>query len=158
MTERDISRRSDWLTTIRRYLLASAAGHLVWEIAQLPLYTIWRTGTTRDLATAVVHCTLGDLSIALVTLSLALVVVGSTEWPAQQFSAVLATVVILSVGYTVYSEYLNTTVRQAWAYGPLMPTLPSIGTGLSPLLQWMVVPSLAFVWSGRTRPRALPQR
>lgn len=158
MTVWEPSRRSDWLTTIRRYLLASAVGHLVWEMAQLPLYTIWRTGTARDLATAVVHCTLGDQSIALVTLSLALVVIGSRDWPAQQFAAVLVTVVILSVGYTVYSEYVNTIVRQSWAYGPLMPTLPWIGTGLSPLLQWMIVPSFAFVWSGRTRPRALPQR
>ena len=112
MTAWESLRCSDWLTTFRRYLLASAVGHLVWELAQLPLYTIWRTGTTRDIATAVVHCTLSDLSIALVTLSLALVVIGSPAWPAQQFAAVLATVVILSVSYTVYSEYVSTIVRQ----------------------------------------------
>jgi hypothetical protein len=158
MSGRDISKDSDWLRTIRSYLLASGFGHLVWEIAQLPLFTIWRTGTAQDIATAVVHCTLGDLSIALVTLSLALVIFGSPDWPARQFVAVLSTVVILSVGYTVYSEYVNTIARQSWAYGPLMPTLPWIGTGLSPLLQWLIVPSLAFVWSGRNRPRALPQR
>jgi hypothetical protein len=158
MTAWGPSTRSDWLTTIRCYLLASAAGHLIWETAQLPLYTIWRTGTTRDLATAVVHCTLGDLSISLVTLSLALVLIGSSDWPARQFAAVFVTVVVLSVSYTVYSEYMNTIVRQSWAYGPSMPTLPLVGTGLSPLLQWLIVPSLAFVWSGRTRPHALPQR
>lgn len=144
MIARDPSPRCDWLTTIRRYLLASAAGHLVWEMAQVPLYSIWRTGTTRDIATAIVHCTLGDLSIALVTLSLALVIIGSSGWPSQQFAAVLATTVVLSVGYTVYSEYVNTIVRQSWAYGPLMPILPWTGTGLSPMLQWIVVPSLAF--------------
>jgi multisubunit Na+/H+ antiporter MnhB subunit len=155
---RDPSRRSDWLTTIRHYLLASVVGHLVWEMAQMPLYTVWQTGTTRDIATALVHCTLGDMSIALVTLSLALVVIGSPGWPMQQFAAVSATVVVLSVGYTIYSEYVNTIVRRNWAYGALMPTLPWIGTGLSPLLQWMVVPSLAFVWSGRNRSHALPPR
>jgi hypothetical protein len=158
MIAQDSSWRSDWLTTIRRYLLASVVGHLVWEMGQVPLYTIWQTGTTRDIATAVLHCTLGDLSIALVALSLALVVVGSPGWPEQQFTAVFAAVVVLSVGYTIFSEYVNTIVRQNWAYGPLMPTLPWSGTGLSPLLQWMVVPSLAFVWSRRSRPHAPPPR
>lgn len=127
-------------------------------MAQLPLYTIGRTGTTRGIATAVVHCTVGDLSIAFVTLGLALVIVVSPDWPSHQFAAVLATVGILSVGYTVCSEYMNTIVRQSWAYGPLMPTLPWVGTGPSPLLQWMIVPSLPFVWPGRIGPRVLPQR
>ena len=158
MTTRNPSGRSDWLTTLRRYLLASAVGHLGWETAQLPLYTIWRTGAPRDIVIAVLHCTLGDLSISLVTLIVALMVIGSPDWPTQQFALVFATAVILSVGYTVYSEYVNIVVRQSWAYGPLMPTLPWIGTGLSPLLQWVIVPSLAFVWSSRTRPRALRQR
>ena len=158
MTAPEPSSRSHWLTTIRCYLLASAVGHLAWEMAQLPLYTIWQTGTTWEIATAIAHCTLGDLSIALVTLSLALVAIGSPDWPARRFVAVYATVVILSVGYTVYSEYVNTIVRRNWTYSPLMPALPWIGTGLSPLLQWLIVPSLAFVWSWRTRPRASPQR
>lgn len=86
---------------------------------------------------------------------MALVIIGSADWPAQKFGAVFVMVVILSAGYTVYSEYMNTIVRRNWAYGRFMPTLPWIGTGLSPLLQWMIVPSLAFVWSGRLRPPAL---
>ena len=156
MSAGDSSESANWLGTVRRYLPASIVGHMIWEIAQLPLYTIWRTGTGRDIVIAVLHCTLGDLSIALVTLIMALVVIGSPSWPTQQFAAVLATAVVLSVGYTVYSEYVNTIVRRDWAYGPLMPTLPWIGTGLSPLLQWIIVPSLALAWSTRSRPRALP--
>jgi hypothetical protein len=30
-----------------------------------------------------------------------------------------------------------------------MPTLPSLGTGLAPLAQWMVVPALALVSAHR---------
>jgi len=47
------------------------------------------------------------------------------------------------VAYTIFSEWLNTAVRQSWAYSPLMPVLPIMGTGLAPLLQWIVVPSTA---------------
>ena len=50
--------------------------------------------------------------------------------------------VAFGIAYTIYSEWLNTTVRQSWAHSPLMPVLPLIGTGLSPILQWLVVPSL----------------
>ena len=39
------------------------------------------------------------------------------------------------VAYTIFSEWLITTVRQGWAYSPLMPVVPIMGTGLAPLLQ-----------------------
>ena len=47
------------------------------------------------------------------------------------------------VGYTIYSEWLNISVRGSWTYSDLMPVVPVIGTGLAPLLQWFVVPTLA---------------
>jgi hypothetical protein len=30
---------------LRRYILASSIGHLIWEFAQLPLFTVWTDGT-----------------------------------------------------------------------------------------------------------------
>ena len=59
--------------------------------------------------------------------------------------------VAFGIAYTIYSEWLNTTVRQSWAHSPLMPVLPLIGTGLSPILQWLVVPSLALTLATRLR-------
>src|SRR5215467_10683065 len=35
----------------------AAIGHFFWEVAQLPLYTLWRTGTPREIAFALFHCT-----------------------------------------------------------------------------------------------------
>ncbi len=32
-------------SAIRSYVLAVAGLNLLWEVAQLPLYTIWRTGS-----------------------------------------------------------------------------------------------------------------
>jgi hypothetical protein len=40
-------------------------------------------------------------------------------------------------------EWLNIVVRASWAYSDRMPVVPVIGTGLSPLLQWVVVPTVA---------------
>jgi hypothetical protein len=131
---------------VRRYLLAVAAGNLVWEVAQLPLYTLWQDGTPGSIAFAVLHCTAGDVAIAAAALTLALVLVGSPEWPTQRFGPVLVACVAVGVAYTAYSEYLNVVVRRAWAYSTLMPVLPGSGIGLAPLAQWIVLPSLALVW------------
>ncbi len=37
-----------WLSVLRTLLVISAAAHLIWEIVQVPLYTIWWTGTMDD--------------------------------------------------------------------------------------------------------------
>ena len=135
----------DWLGTLRTYLGTSAALHLVWEIVQLPLYTIWRSETAREIATAVVHCTAGDLMIAALSLVTSLLLFGNRSWPAERFLIVQMSMLIVGVGYTIYSEWLNTVVRKSWTYTPLMPTLPWIGVGLSPLAQWLIVPSIAML-------------
>jgi hypothetical protein len=53
------------------------------------------------------------------------------------------TVILLGLGYTVFSEWLNTQIRQSWSYTAAMPLLPPLGTGLTPFLQWLVVPGIA---------------
>jgi len=41
----------------------------------------------------------------------------------------------------VYGEHLNVDVRRSWTDSDLMPRLPLLGTGLSPIIQWVVVPA-----------------
>ncbi len=134
----------NWLSVIRRYIVYSAAGHLIWEIAHIPLYTIWVEGSWSEIAFAVVHCTGGDLLIAMSTLLLSLFLVGGHAWPTARAAAVLLLAVALGVSYTVFSEYLNIVIRAGWAYRDIMPVVPSLDVGLTPLLQWLVVPSLAY--------------
>jgi hypothetical protein len=125
------------------YLAVSAVLNLIWEVIQLPLYTIWRTGTVREISFAVLHCTGGDMIIAASALTIALLIAGNRRWPSEQRGEVVAITLTIGIGLTIYLEWLNTTVRQSWAYTDLMPTLPIFGTGLAPLLQWVIVPTLA---------------
>lgn len=136
----------DWPGALRRYILASAVLHLAWEIVQLPLYSIWSEPISKR-ALAVAHCTLGDLMIAGLTLLIALAMFGTPSWP-RSTRAVWLLLLILGVGYTVYSEWLNVSVRGSWSYSEIMPVIPLLGTGLSPLLQWIVVPTAALWFSG----------
>ena len=151
-TQRHQDWHARWLSVMRRYLIAATAAHLVWEIAQLPLYTIWDHGQPREIAFAVAHCTAGDVLILASTLVLALLLVGA-GWPGDDrvYRRVATLAILFAAGYTIFSEWLNTTVRRSWAYSELMPTLPPLETGLSPLLQWIVVPVFAFWWARRAR-------
>ena len=133
----------DWPRALRWYLGVSVAGHLVWEVLQLPLYTLWSTGTFGQKAFAVVHCTLGDAMIAGLAMLIALAVFGRATWPADGAPRVFLASLALGAGYTIYSEWLNVSVRGSWAYSASMPVVPFIGTGLTPLLQWIVIPAVA---------------
>jgi hypothetical protein len=132
-----------WLRGFRLYVFASAGLNLVWEVAQLPLYTIWSTAGIGKLSYAVLHCTVGDMMIASLGLFLSILVAGSGKWPKAPFTAVNILTVLLGLGYTIYSEWHNTVVAHAWTYAPSMPTL--LGIGLSPVAQWVVVP-VTTIW------------
>lgn len=138
-----------WLWTLRRYVLFIMVSNLAWETLHLPLYTIWTEGTPHQLAFSVVHCTGGDILIALGCLVAALVLVGSSAWPRDGFIRVLWLSVTLGLAYTAYSEWLNVEVRRSWTYSSAMPTIPPFGTGLSPVLQWFLLPTLGLVWARR---------
>jgi hypothetical protein len=129
------------------YLIIVAAGNLVWEAVQVPLYTIWSTGTTREIFVAVTHCTAVDVLIGTVTLLIGALVTRIRRWRPFGFRMMITTVV-LGIAYTIFSEWLNVEVWNNWSYSAIMPVLPWFGTGLAPVLQWVIVPGLAFAISG----------
>lgn len=141
-------RRSLGFLVLRRYLIVMALGNLVWEFAHMPLYTLWETGTAREIVFAAFHCTGGDMLIALSSLAAALLLLGRGSWPRAGHWQVAAAAIALGVAYTVFSEWLNVEVRGTWAYRDAMPVIPMIGTGVSPLAQWILLPSLTFWWAG----------
>ena len=50
--------------------------------------------------------------------------------------------------YTIFSEWPNVEIRRSWSYTTAMLVLPWLGTGLMPLLQWLIVPGLALAIIG----------
>ncbi len=111
----------------------------------MPLYTLWQTGTSGEMLFAVVHCTFGDLLIALAAMTLGLFLAGHRNWPVCRFAAAAVITFAVGLGYTMFSGWLNIVVRKSWAYSGRMPVVSLFGLniGLSPLLQWVVVPALA---------------
>ena len=78
-------------------MLFSAVLHLIWEIGHIPLYTIWLEGTWGDIAFAIVHCTGGDILIAMSTMLLSLFLVGNAAWPFERVRRVLIMAVAFGV-------------------------------------------------------------
>jgi hypothetical protein len=147
IVSRDLPRLAIWFTGL----------NLAWEIAQLPLYTIWWTDPPGRIAFAVLHCTSGDLIIGTFALATAVLVLGR-GWPDDLAARrrVVALVTVLGVSYTAFSEWLNVVVRESWAYTDWMPVVPLLGTGLAPMLQWFLVPGLALCLAYKGPPTALP--
>jgi hypothetical protein len=66
-----------WLRALRRYFAFAIPAHLAWEVAQLPLYTIWYEDPSGRIAFAAIHCTGGDALIASASLLGALLLFGN---------------------------------------------------------------------------------
>lgn len=145
MTERASPK---WLRMLRHYLLFVTVLNLGWEILQLPLYTIWFTGSASSIAFAVLHCSAADALIAALSLTLSLLLFGREDWPHERFGTVALVAVLFGVGYSIYSEWHNTVATQTWAYSLAMPRL--FGIGLAPLAQWLLIPGFA-LWRVQRR-------
>ncbi len=133
---------------LNAYLTLTGLLNLLWEILQLPLYTLWEDGTPFTIAFAVVHCTLGDVSIAFFSLLAALILSGATDWPHERYWKIALIAGAFGFTYTVFSEWNNTVVTRSWEYSSLMPTI--LGIGLSPIAQWFLIPGAIFLYLQRT--------
>lgn len=129
----------------------AAALNLAWEIAQLPLYALYEQAAFPAIAYSVAHCAVGDVLVSLACYAAAALALGDWRWPLSKPLPGIGIALATGVIYTVFSEWLNVSVRGTWAYAPAMPTL--FGIGLSPLVQWLVVPAGVLLLVRLTLPR-----
>jgi hypothetical protein len=135
-----------------RYLPWMLALNLAWEAAHVRLYTLWQEAEAAYIAFSIVHCTLGDVLIGAAALALALVF--GREGPLSQWrwGRIAAMTALAGTGYTLFSEWMNITLLRSWTYAESMPRL-SLGDfelGVTPLMQWLVIPPLALFSARRT--------
>jgi len=129
--------------------------NLIWETAQLPLYTLWNEASAGTNAFSVAHCTAGDIAIGGAALIMVLILGRERAVSEWRWRRIAVWTALAGVAYTAFSEWSNTAILGSWAYSELMPTLKVAGIdlGLSPLLQWLVLPPLALVLAGKFRRR-----
>ena len=123
-------------------LILSFLGHFAWELLQAPLFSSLQSTGHFEGVLICLRATIGDLGIALAAFYCAAWLGGGRGWVSRPTSGA----VILFLGFglvtTIGLEFVSTEVLNRWSYGPAMPQLPMVGTGIAPLLQWLIVPTL----------------
>lgn len=135
--------RRNALERLSRWVALAFGLNALWEIAQLPLYSLWHDPSILRIAFYVIHCLLGDVVIATVLFVLAAALLRDIDWVRHRPWPGGMVTTTAGLGFTVFSEWYNVYVAGGWAYAPSMPTIG--GIGLTPLLQWLVMPVLLIV-------------
>lgn len=152
--------RQVWRLIARGYLPWLAMLNLAWESAHVPLYTLWQEAEPAYIAFSVVHCTLGDVLIGGLALLSSLILLRQRAAAHWRWGRIAAATVLFGAAYTVFSEWMNITILRSWTYSESMPTITLGGAkiGLSPLLQWLVLPPLSLYLSRIIRRRSAIQQ
>jgi hypothetical protein len=123
-------------------LILSFPVHSTWEFLQAPLFLNMQTATHIDGIARCFQATLGDMGIVLAAFWMAALQAQTRDWVSRKNWT--APGIFFGTGFvaTAVIEFISTEVLARWTYDPSMPRLPLIGTGLTPLLQWMLIPML----------------
>ena len=126
--------------TFITFLLACIL-NFTWEIIQGPLYI----GFTYSIF-HIIFCGLASIADAIMVLLIYFVltiIYKDPLWIKQiNFQRTLILMLIGGIG-AILAEMRHLSLGN-WSYAPTMPVLPFVNAGLSPVLQFMLLPSLIF--------------
>lgn len=123
--------------------------NFVWETWQLPLYEGAASIPYWNNLKGCTVATLGDVVIALSAFWITAGVIRSRWWIVHPTLRQIAGFVLVGVLVTIVLETWATGSLHRRSYAEAMPTLPLLGTGLMPVLQWIVLPSVTIDFVGR---------
>jgi len=115
-----------------------------WEFLQVPLFERMAGAQHWDAIKMCTWATVGDTVITLVAYWLVAARARSRRWILAPTGPQLALFVSIGLAVTALIELLvlHDAWFRSWDYSAQMPVLPGIGIGLSPLLQWILLPPL----------------
>lgn len=123
--------------------------NFIWEISQAFLYAPHYVGIA-GLITVHLRASLGDILIIFIILALDVIIFRNFYKEKKsntiRFSAIIFIGLILA---TLVEKYALATGR--WAYNPLMPIIPWLNVGLTPILQMMLIPLFVVVFWSRLK-------
>lgn len=119
--------------------------HFVWEMWQIPLYAGMSEAGHWPAVIQCTRATVGDGFIALTAYSIAAIAAKNKLWLFQRSALNMTIYLISGLMITIFIEFLATTVYGRWQYSELMPVIPVLYIGISPLLQWLFIPPIS-IW------------
>lgn len=122
--------------------------HFVWEFVQVPTYADMAEMAHWEAIKLCMSATFGDVGFALTAFWIASLAARRRDWLLRPERLQVLIFVGVGIALTVGFEYYYTNVSLRWTYSDAMPLVPPFGTGLSPLMQWLVIPPLV-IWLTR---------
>ncbi|WP_246660504.1 hypothetical protein [Nitratireductor sp. XY-223] len=123
--------------------------HFVWEYLQAPTYAGMIELNHWDGIKLCTSATFGDVGFALTAFWATSAAARTRYWFVKPAAWQMLLYIAIGIGLTMGFEYYYTNISLRWTYSDLMPRVPPFGTGLSPLLQWLIIPPLVLWFTGR---------
>ena len=127
-----------------------------WEFLQVPLFEQMPYAAHWEAIKTCSRATLGDAAIMLAAYWVVAAARGHRSWIARPDTTGVVLFATIGLLATAIIERLALAGLwiDSWSYSAAMPVVPGIGVGLSPLLQWVVLPPLV-VWFVKRQIRTL---
>lgn len=117
----------------------------LWEVQQMPFYQVSPELSCFERTRNCTLATVGDVGISLVSFWVVAAISKSRHWVQQPNWKQISIFTLVGVVITVVFEALATGPLNVWKYAESMVTIPVLGTGLLPLLMWLLIPPLT-IW------------
>lgn len=116
----------------------------LWEMWQMPFYD--QSGLAfMDMVRGCSLGSFGDAGIMVFAYRVAAAVTGSRNWIVDLPRKAVLLYLAIGLLITVAVEHIAINAEFGWRYSDLMPREPVFGTGLVPIVMWIVVP-LVTLW------------
>ncbi len=116
--------------------------NFIWEIWQVPLFQSMDNLTHFEATIGCTRAALGDVVILLVAFWIIALTARSRSWIIYPTTIQVAGFIAIGIVITVVVEAISIHVLNRWQYAAAMPTLPILGTGITPILQWLMIPPI----------------
>ena len=113
-----------------------------WEFLQVPFFAGMAEAPHWQAVLLCSRATVGDAGIAVAAFWAVAAGVRRRLWVVNPTTRQGLGFVVTGLVITVIFEWLGTEVWNRWQYAAMMPTIPVLGTGLLPVLQWTGLPPL----------------
>jgi hypothetical protein len=137
------------------FLIISFLFNFVWEMWQMPFFEGLNTMDHMSVVRLCTQASIGDGVISMLAFWSAALMARSRAWIHALTVYPMVTYLVCGLVITIFMEWLATDILDRWQYGVNMPELPLLGTGILPILQWLILPPL-ILWVVRQQTLSRP--
>lgn len=123
--------------------------NFVWEMLQAPLFVGMLEMPRWDATGLCLQAAAGDAVMILIAFAVVTLGARDRTWTLRLRRGRLGAFALVAALQGLALEWLSLRLER-WTYGPDMPVEPFFGLGLTPILQWLILP-LAILWAAGRR-------